>query len=137
MATTHPFGAEFIAMINNAQQAYTERRLADYLAAYSPDYCGVMLNSEIHEDGAGLEARMQADVDRFDLLLMDFTILGHWFSGEVGYAHMKYFTRLRRKDNGKVLIDERENLIVAQHSAGGRWEIMAKIGIKAKNYTEE
>jgi hypothetical protein len=50
---------------------------------------------------------------------------------------MRYLTRLRRRDGGRVLIDERENLIVAEHTGAGRWRILAKIGIKARNYMEE
>ncbi|MBN2080584.1 hypothetical protein JW859_00100 [bacterium] len=136
MARQHAHGAEFIEFINETQQAYESRRLEDYLASFSPDYCTVQLHTGFHEDLDQLGAKIAADIQKYDLLSMQFSILDHWFTGETAYAHMSYLTRLRHKDSQRVLIDERQNLIVANHLGAGAWAIVAKITLSADNYFE-
>ena len=47
------------------------------------------------EDKAQLADKIARDIEKFELLQMDFEILRHWYSGEIGYAHLAYFSRLR------------------------------------------
>jgi len=96
----------------------------------------VQLHSVFHENLDQLRAKIAADMEKYELISMEFKMLDDWYTGEIGYAHMSYVTRLRFRDSGRVLIDERENLIVGQHLGSGRWEIKAKITISARNYFE-
>lgn len=136
MAKQHEHAEAFVSFLNTTQQAYETRRLDDYISAFAADYCTVQLHSVFHEDLAQLRAKIAADMEKYELLSMDFRMLDDWYTGEIGYAHMSYVTRLRFRDSGRVLIDERENLIVGAHQGDGRWEIKAKITINARNYFE-
>jgi len=136
MARRHAYGAEFIEFIKTTQQAYESRRLEDYLASFAPEYCTVQLHTGFHENLDELCAKIAADIEKYELISMDFTILDHWFTGETAYAHMSYLTRLKHKESRRVLIDERENLIVANHLGAGGWAIVAKITLSADNYFE-
>jgi hypothetical protein len=136
MAETHSHQDGFLRIITETQQAYTERRTADYVGAFSDGYYSVQLHTDWGEDKAQLAAKIGSDAERFELLNMDFRILRTWFIEETGYAHMSYITRLKFRDTGRVLIDKRENLVTAGHRGDGRWELTGKIVLKAENYFE-
>jgi hypothetical protein len=68
---------------------------------------------------------------------MDFEVKRVWFTGDTGFAHLGYFTRLRFKDSQRVIVDKRENLITGRHTGSGNWELTGKIVLKAQNYLEE
>jgi len=136
MAKAHPQAEAFLSFLNRTQQAYETRRLADYISSFADDYCTVILHSTFHENLEQLRAKIAADMEKYELLSMDFKMLDDWYTGDIGYAHMSYVTRLRFRDSGRVLIDERENLIVGEHSGEGDWQIKAKITISARNYFE-
>ena len=136
MAKQHEHAEAFISFLNTTQQAYETRRLDDYIAAFAADYCTVQLHAGFHEDLGQLRAKIAADMEKYELLSMDFRMLDDWYTGEIGYAHMSYVTRLRFRDSGRVLIDERENLIVGEHVGEGCWQVKAKITISARNYFE-
>jgi len=137
MPGIHKYADEFIAHIRTTQQAYEERRLDDYLLGFSPEYTAVQLNTDTVEDFAGLAAKIKADFERFELLKMDFEVLNHWYSGDLGYAHLSYLTRLRFADSGRVLVDRRENIVTAVHQGRGRWLLATKIVLSARNYIED
>jgi len=136
MAKAHPQAEAFIEFLNQTQQAYETRRLEDYIASFADDYCTVMLHSTFHENVDQLRAKIAADMEKYELISMDFKMLDDWYTGDIGYAHMSYVTRLRFRDSRRVLIDERENLIIGEHSGDGSWQIKAKITISARNYFE-
>jgi len=136
MAKAHPHSEAFLSFLNQTQQAYETRRLEHYIAAFAGDYCTVQLHSTFHENVDQLRAKIAADMEKYELLSMDFKMLDDWYTGDIGYAHMAYVTRLRFRDSGRVLIDERENLIVGEHGGAGEWQIKAKITISARNYFE-
>ena len=108
MAKQHEHAEAFISFLNTTQQAYETRRLDDYIAAFAADYCTVQLHAGFHEDLGQLRAKIAADMEKYELLSMDFRMLDDWYTGEIGYAHMSYVTRLRFRDSGRVLIDERD-----------------------------
>lgn len=136
MAQTHPHQDGFMRIITETQQAYEERRTGDYVGAFCDDYYSVQLHTDWGENKDQLGHKIASDVKRFDLLAMDYEILRTWFIEEVGYAHMRYVTRLRFRDTGRVLIDKRENLVTAAHRGEGQWELNGKIVLKAENYFE-
>jgi hypothetical protein len=150
---THPFAEQFRLHLETTQQAYVERRVDDYLAGFAEHYSSVQLHSEWGEDKAQLATKIARDIERFELLSMDLRILRVWFSGEIGYAHVAYHTRLRlREDSGAglqtrggeaglktsptVLIDRRENILTGEHQGDGRWLVACKIVVRARNYYE-
>jgi len=136
MAETHAYQDGFLRIINDTQQAYTERRTEEYVCAFAAGYYSVQLHTDWGEDKAQLAAKIASDAERFELLRMDFEILRTWFVEETGYAHMRYITRLRFRDSGRVLIDKRENLVTAAHRGTGQWELTGKIVLQAANYFE-
>ncbi len=129
--------AGFIALIETTQRAYEERCLEDYLGAFSADYAGAQLGSDFSEDAAGLRERLTADMEKYQLISMDFEILRCWAAGPCAYSHMRYHTRLRHKTSGRVLVDKRENLVFGHPEQGGRWLLDGKIGLSAENYFEQ
>lgn len=137
MADTHPQQDGFLKIITETQRAYAERRTDDYVDAFCDGYYSVQLNTDWGEDKAKLASKIASDVERFELLSMDYEIVRVWFIEEVGYSHMRYVTRLKFRDTGKVLIDKRENLVTAAHRGDGRWELNGKIVLKADNYFED
>ncbi len=136
MNALHPFSYQFLSHIAVTQSAYKERRLDEYLAGFAECYYSVHLNTQWAEDRRQLRDKINADFARYELLNMDYEVIRHWFVSETGYAHLSYFTRLRFRDSGRVLVDTRENLIVAEHSGQGKWEITSKIILSAQNYFE-
>lgn len=136
MPLDHPFSTQFIKQMETTQQAYAQRRLEDYLAAFSDSYYSVQLDTDWGEDKAQLAKKISDDFVRFELLSMDFDVLKHWYVGETGFAHLAYITRLKYADSGRVLVDKRENLIVGNHLGEGRWELAGKIVLKAQSYFE-
>ena len=136
--STHPYAEQFAAHLHTTQQAYEQRRIADYLAGFADHYYSVQLGTEWGEDKAQLAAKIARDIERFELLSMELDVLRLWYSGEVGYGHLRYHTRLRPNggDTGRVLIDRRENILVGEHSGNGQWRIISKIVVKARNYYE-
>lgn len=137
MAETHAQQDGFLRIITETQQAYAERRSTDYVDAFCDDYYSVQLHTDWGESKEQLGRKIASDVERFELLVMDYEILRIWFIEEVGYAHMRYVTRLKFRDTGRVLIDKRENLVTAAHRGDGRWELNGKIVLRAENYFED
>lgn len=137
MSEAHPFGEQYLAHLAATQQAYAERRLTDYLAGFAEHYYSVQLHTRWAEDKTALAAKIARDIERFELLQMDFSVLRSWYSGERGYAHLGYETRLRVRETGRVLIDKRENLLLGTHWGEGRWLIDCKIVLKAENHYED
>jgi len=146
---SHPFGQQFEQHLRETQQAYVERRIDDYLAGFAEHYYSVQLGTQWAEDKARLREKIARDIARFELLSMELRILRLWYSGEVGYGHLRYHTRLRvsgaglqtrdeagLKTSPTLLIDRRENILVGQHLGEGRWSIVCKIVVRAKNYYE-
>src|SRR5688572_9604419 len=119
---SHPFGAQFEAHLRTTQRAYVERRSADYLAGFTEHYYSVQLGTEWGEDKEQLAVKIARDIERFALLSMELDVLRLWYSGEVGYGHLGYRTRLRTAD-GRILIDRRENILVGEHVGAGQWRI--------------
>ena len=136
MAETHPQQEGFLKIITETQRAYAERRTEDYVGAFCSGYYSVQLHTEWGEDKGRLADKIASDVERFELIKMDYQILRTWFIEDVGYAHMSYVTRLRFRDSARVLIDKRENLVTAAHRGDGNWELNGKIVLKAENYFE-
>ncbi|HES58019.1 MAG TPA: hypothetical protein ENO21_01160 [Firmicutes bacterium] len=137
MAQNHRYEEQFLNLITSTQQAYEARRTADYVGSFSDDYYSVQLHTDWGEDKAGLSRRIASDAERFELLGMDFEVLRTWFVEEMGFAHMRYVTRLRFRDTGRVLVDKRENLVTAGHRGKGCWELNGKIVLKAENFFED
>jgi hypothetical protein len=135
MLPRHPFASQFIEHLRTTQQAYAQRRLDDYLDGFADSYTSVQLHTNWSEDKPALREKIQLDMQRFELLSMDFEVLQDWYSGEAAFALLRYLTRLRLKD-GRILADRRENIIVCQHRGAGRWEIISKIVVRAENYYE-
>ncbi len=133
----HPHAQAFLDLMAETQAAYERRDLETYLGSFSADYSSVVLDSEWWEDRARLEEKMTRDLARFDLVSMDFSIKKHWYSGETGFAHLAYLTRLRYRDTGRLLVDERENVIVGHHEGDGRWILTGKIVLRVNNFFEE
>lgn len=146
---THPYGEQFAQHLLTTQRAYEQRRVADYLAGFAEHYYSVQLGTALGEDKAQLAAKIARDIERFELLSMELDVLRLWYSGEVGYGHLRYHTRLRARTAGShtgstkdvgpappVLIDRRENILVGEHIGGGQWRIISKIVVKARNYYE-
>jgi hypothetical protein len=139
---SHPFGAQFEAHLRSTQQAYVERRSADYLAGFAEHYYSVQLGTEWGEDKAQLAVKIARDIEGFELLSMDLQVVRLWYSGEIGYGHLSYYTQLLPKGaSGKtsstVLIDRRENILVGEHIGNGQWRIISKIVVKASNYYDD
>lgn len=137
MPQNHLYETQFINLINSTQRAYAERRTEQYVDAFGEGYYSVQLHTDWGEDKHGLARRIASDAERFELLGMDFEVLRTWFVEETGYAHMRYFTRLRLRDTGRVLVDKRENLVTAGHRGEGLWELNGKIVLKAENFFED
>lgn len=136
MLPEHQYAEEFLAHLGATQLAYEQRRIGDYLAGFSENYASVQLNTDWSEDKPRLEEKIVADFERFELLSMDFSILRHWFAGDTGFAHLGYHTRLKYRESGRVLVDQRENLIVGEHLGDGRWLVKCKVVLSASNYFE-
>lgn len=136
MKELHPYSYQFLAHIAETQAAYKERRLDDYLKGFADYYYSVHLHTQWAEDRRQLRDKINADFARYELLTMNYEVLRHWFVGEMGYAHLSYFTRLRFRDSGRVLVDTRENLIVGQHEGNGDWILTSKIVLTAQSYFE-
>ncbi len=136
MISSHPFAQQFLDHMARTQQAYTERRLEDYLAGFAEHYSSVLLGTDWGEDKTGLRSKMLADFERFELLSMDFEVLHHWYAGETGFAQLAYLTRLKVRASGKVLLDRRQNILVGEHQGEGRWLLSCKIVLKAENVYE-
>lgn len=135
--SSHLYAAQFEQHLRTTQQAYVERRIEDYLAGFADQYYSVQLGSEWGEDKAQLASKIARDIERFELLSMDLRVLRLWFSGEIGYGHLRYLTRLRsREGDNRVLIDRRENILVGEHCGAGKWLVICKIVVRAKNYYE-
>jgi hypothetical protein len=137
MPESHLFGEQYLAHLAATQQAYAERRLPDYLAGFAEHYYSVQLHTRWAEDKLALAAKIQRDIERFELLQMDFGVLRSWFTGERGYAHLSYETRLRVRETGRTLLDRRENLLLGSHHGAGRWLIDCKIVLRAENVYED
>jgi hypothetical protein len=137
MPETHPFGEQYLAHLAVTQRAYTERRLPDYLAGFAEHYYSVQLDTRWAEDKAALAEKIARDIERFELLQMDFEVLRSWYTGERGYAHLAYETRLRVRDSGRVLLDRRQNLLIGTHLGAGHWLIDCKIVLNAENRYED
>jgi hypothetical protein len=140
---THPYAEQFAAHLHATQQAYEQRQIADYLAGFAEHYYSVQLGTAWGEDKAQLGVKIARDIERFELLSMELDVLRLWYSGDIGYGHLSYHTRLRarvaevRKDPiPPVLIDRRENILVGEHLGDGQWRIISKIVVKARNYYE-
>lgn len=137
MSERHSFDEEYLAHLAATQQAYVERRLPDYLAGFAAHYYSVQLHTRWAEDKDALAAKIQRDIARFELLSMDFSVLRSWFTGELGYAHLSYETRLKVRETGRVLLDRRQNLLIGSHCGNGRWLIDCKIVVSAENTYED
>jgi hypothetical protein len=133
---THPFAQQYEKHLKTTQQAYVERRIADYLAGFAEHYYSVQLGTEWGEDKAQLALKIARDIERFELLAMELRVLRIWFSGDVGYGHLSYLTRLRSRADERILIDRRENILVGEHIGDGKWQIVSKIVVRARNYYE-
>jgi hypothetical protein len=133
---THRFGKEFEQHLHSTQQAYVERRIEDYLAGFAEHYYSVQLHSEWGEDKAQLRTKIARDIERFELLNMDLRVLRLWYSGEIGYGHLRYNTRLQAHGDSRILVDRRENILVGEHLGQGRWAIVCKIVMRARNFYE-
>lgn len=131
MAEYHPHAESFLELIRTAQQAYTERRVEDYLGYYLPEYTGAALGSDYHEDFEMLAARMRRDAERYELVKMDFTIERYWFQEDTGYAHLEYDLELRHREKGHRVLDKRTNLVAARHLGDGVWRLSLKVKIEA------
>jgi hypothetical protein len=137
MPEEHQFGEQYLSHLASTQQAYAERRLNDYLDGFAEQYFSVQLYTSWAEDKVSLATKIERDFDRFELLQMDFTVLRSWFSGDLGYAHLSYETRLRVRETGRILLDKRENLLIGTHLGSGRWLIDCKIVLSAENHYED
>src|SRR5690606_36043123 len=136
MPASHQFASEFVEHLKFTQQGYVNRDLDRYLAGFSEDYYSVQLDTNWGEDKHELEQKMIRDMQEFGLLDMQLNLIRDFYSGDIGYGHLEYLTRLRFQDSGRVLIDKRRNLLVGRHLGEGKWEIISKIVITAANYFE-
>lgn len=136
MSETHPEAEAFVAHLHSTQQHYVKRNLAGYLAGFSEDYFSVQLDTSWGEDKLQLESKMRRDMQNFELIDMQLNVIRVWYSGEIGYGHLEYLTRLRFADSGRILIDKRRNLLLGRHLGDGQWEIISKIVVTANNYFE-
>jgi hypothetical protein len=134
--TSHPFAEQFEQHLHSTQQAYVERRIDDYLAGFAEHYYSVQLHNNWGEDKPRLREKIARDIERFELLSMELKVLRVWYSGEIGYGHLRYHTRLQGRADQRILIDRRENILVGEHLGEGRWQIACKIVVRAKNYYE-
>lgn len=136
MASTHRHGSGFIELMSTTQAAYAARNRAGYLAAFSPDYFSVQLDQEFEENLEQLSDKIARDIERFDIIKMDFTIKRVWYAGEIGFAQLAYVTRLRFKGTERCILDRRENLITGRHLGGGQWELICKTVLRAETTVE-
>ncbi len=128
----HPHAAAFLELMARTQKAYAARDLEGYLGAFAADYSSVRLGTDWSEDRDELRAKIADDFRRFDVLSMGFEVHRAWYAGEIGFAHLGYRTRLRFREGGAVLLDERENLVVGRHLGDGRWELIGKIVLRVQ-----
>ena len=136
MPNTHPFAAQFIELMSTTQAAYAAREGEKYLQAFAEAYYSVQLDHEFEEDVSQLAQKITRDIERFDILQMDFTVKRIWFAGDIGFAHLAYLTRMRFKDTERCIRDQRENLIVGKHLGGGQWELICKTILRAETRIE-
>lgn len=126
-----------MAHIEETRQCYLKRDLEGYLAHFAQDYLSFSLDDpDFLEDKRKLREKIASEFERYDLLSMDFEVMGIYFTEEHGYAHLSYKSRLKPKNSrdANVLNDERENLIVARKVGEDRWLIEAKIISKGRSY---
>lgn len=136
MPDSHPYAEQFVAHMARTQQAYSQRRLEDYLAGFSDDYHSAQLHTHFSEDKQQLREKMLSDFERFELLSMEFHVLQQWYAGDTGFALLSYHTRLKVQRTGKVLIDRRQNILVGRHLGEGVWTLISKIVVTAENVYE-
>ncbi len=123
-----------ISHMETIRQCYVRRDIEGYLSGFAKYYRSFQLNdSEWLEDICGLRQKMLSEFERFELLSMEFEVLQVRFVADRGYAHLRYRSRLRpRNESARILLDSRENLIVAKHLGREKWLIEAKITVSSE-----
>ncbi|HHN74008.1 MAG TPA: nuclear transport factor 2 family protein [Acidobacteria bacterium] len=135
MESKHPRADAFLELLSRTQAAYERRDREAYLAGFGEDYSSYALPTGAFEDKAGLAAKIERDIGRFELLSMEFRVEREWYAGETGFALLRYRTRLRGRHSPRVLIDERRNIIVGRHD-DQRWRIINKIVLEVETRVE-
>ena len=129
-----------IEHMERTRQCYIKRDIEGYLAGFADSYISFQLNGEFFENKDSLREKMLREFERYDLLSMDFEVVQIHFSDKMGYAQLRYISKLKpvtpMSNQHRILIDKRENLIVARREADGGWLIEAKIVLNAENYYE-
>ena len=115
-----------ITFLNEAQRAYAERRLEEYLSAFAKGYSAPVAGSAATEGFAELARRISKDMSRYEVVRMDFDLKQIWLAERVGFARAAYRTTLRPREGGADVFDERENLIIAEFDDHDRWQIVCK-----------
>lgn len=137
MSSTHEFEQQFVELLAATQASYAERDADGYLSAFADDYYSVQIDHSFGEDRVQLAEKITRDIERFDIVQMDFTVKRSWFTGDTGFAHLAYLTRMRFKDSGRSIRDKRENLIVGRHLGAGHWELTCKVILRAETVVEQ
>jgi hypothetical protein len=136
MPSIHPYGSSFIELMGTTQTAYAARDSKGYLSGFSEDYYSVQLDHAFEENLEQLSEKIARDIERFEILQMDFTIKRIWYAGEIGFAQLAYVSRLRFKGTERVILDRRENLVTGRHLGIGKWELICKTVLHAETVIE-
>lgn len=135
MENRHPEAGAFLKLLAGTQAAYEQRDRDAYLSGFGEDYSSYSIQTGAFEDKAGLAAKIDRDIERFELLSMEFRIERDWYAGETGFALLSYETRLRGKRSPRILLDERRNIIVGHHD-GRAWRIINRIVLEVTTQVE-
>lgn len=135
MENRHPEAAAFLELLARTQAAYERRDRDAYLAGFGEDYSSYSIQTGTFEDKTGLAAKIARDIERFELISMDFCVERDWYAGQTGFALLSYKTRLRGMRSPRTLLDERRNIIVGHHD-GRSWRIINKIVLEVTTQIE-
>jgi len=125
--------------MERTRQCYVNRDIEGYLAGFSDTYISFQLDGEFFENRDSLKEKILREFERYDLLSMDFEVVQVHFADNMGYAQLRYISKLKPvagNNQRGILVDKRENLIVAKQKADGSWLIEAKIVLSVENYYE-
>lgn len=127
----------FRAHMEAVRECYLHRDIQGYLAGYADYYYGIQFDGNHLENKNALRRRLEKEFQRFDLISMEFKVDLVEFAADRGYASLRYVTKLKDKEDGRIMVDERKNLVIGKHQANGSWLLEAKITLHADSRFEE
>ncbi|OPX23077.1 MAG: hypothetical protein B1H03_02775 [Planctomycetales bacterium 4484_113] len=122
----------FRAHMEAVRECYLRRDLEGYLAGFADYYRSFQVGADWKEDKAALRRKMEDDFARYDILEMDFSAHSIHIIGDRAYGHLHYQTKLNARGDGRMVVDERENIVVGKLLADGSWLLEAKIVLSVR-----